>query len=523
MTCRAILHGTNEISVPLLLVRNGELTPRQCDHEFKDKTGDCPTCKANIENTDFSDGSLYTRAMATLRDRGMNVSYRRFGYGSNGGVEPWRVCTWAHPPGYWANIPFRDCSNVDTDTHRVHLEVIKRYYEKEYRAECGFTIKVEQRLRRPGDPPRPYSPDLAIYGPSNERVGAVEYQRSPEAYEKFAARDDLRRIEGWGFVSWWFDDTQPDPNNERQTVYTRSRAHRDHLILLGSRPIRCWVDPLTLKLQAEYGTAGELPANRRKRIERQIEKAELRECSTSEIVKLIETGPERELIKSCLQPLRPLNGSDLNFREDANYSIERERAIALAARQRQRRLEEQDRRHRKWEAKQRILDQIRLTVADLRSIGVAVHCEFSHANTTEQLADAVDALSRRLLGAKSERHVAIENARYAKQQSLKAEAADRQRKWDQLMEERKAAEEMQESLWAKRQQENERMEGFARWGVVPGTIGATVLWRRGKPFSGSIVKWHHERPVIQDHASGKTRWAFSKDDYQLEMPPRHDP
>ena len=54
---------------------------------------------------------------------------------------------------------------------------------------------------------------------------AVEYQRSREAYEKFCDRDDLRRSEGRA-ADWWFDDTQPKPDEER-TTYCRT-----HLALL---------------------------------------------------------------------------------------------------------------------------------------------------------------------------------------------------------------------------------------------------------------------------------------------------
>lgn len=67
MSCRAILHSTGKESIPLLLVRSGELTPRQCDHEFKGETGECPTCKAMIERTDLGDGGSYASAMLRLR------------------------------------------------------------------------------------------------------------------------------------------------------------------------------------------------------------------------------------------------------------------------------------------------------------------------------------------------------------------------------------------------------------------------------------------------------------------------
>ena len=393
MTCRAILHGTGQVSIPLLLVRSGQLTPRQCDHEFKGKTGDCPTCQANIANADLSSGSSYAQAMLLLQGRGVGVSYRRFGYGSTGSVEPWRVCSWAHPPGYWQDVPFKDCANPDTDTHRVHLEVIRRFYEKEFPPSQSFSIKVEQMLRKPGDPPRPYCPDLAIYGPSGERLVAVEYQRSFEAYEKFADRDDLRRSEGWAKVYWWFDDTRPDPEKPRRTVYDRSQQHRTHLILASSEPIRCWVDPYTLKLQAEYGTSGDLPPKRRRRVERHLEKADLAECSTADLFKQFEATPEEKIVKPYKAPLRALAGSDLNFREDLDYKLERERRFALAVVSRQRRLEEQDRRHREWTVKKPQLDRISRLTSSLRLKGFHFAPEFwSEHDDLDTLTKAADNL-----------------------------------------------------------------------------------------------------------------------------------
>lgn len=360
MTCRAILHSTGKESIPLLLVRSGELTPRQCDHEFEGQTGECPTCKAMIQRADLNDGSSFASAMLALRERGQSVTYRRFAYGLDGSVEPWRVCYWGHPPGYWDGVEFRDCQKASTNTHNVHLEVIKRYYEKQFKVEDGFTIKTEPRLRKPGDPPRPYSPDLAVYGPNDERMVAVEYQRSQESYGKFCDRDDLRRSEKWAAVDWWFDDTQLDPERERATVYTKSQMHRTHLALLSVPFFRCWVDHATLELKADYGSCGDLPPERKARIERKLEKAELAECSTAKIMQQIENGPEREIIKGYVAPLEAKPGSKLNFKKRIDYSLEREKRLALAVVARQKRLEEQDRQHREWEAKQQRLAKERL-------------------------------------------------------------------------------------------------------------------------------------------------------------------
>lgn len=348
MSCRAILHTTGKECIPLLLVRSGELTPRQCDHEFNGASGDCPSCKLQISHTDFSAGGSFADAMARLRDRGVGVSYRKFGYGNDGSVEPWRVCYWGHPPGYWNDVPFRDCQNADTDSHRVNLEVIRQRYLEQFRPEDGYEIKVEPRLRKPGEPPRPYSPDLAIYGPKGERMAAVEYQRSYEAFEKFLDRDQLRRSEGWKVVDWWLDNTNQNPEKPRITVYERSQMHRTYLSSISVRHYVCWVDLRTLKLQAEYGRCGNLPPERRARVERHIESAGLRECSTSKIMRDLESGPEWHIVKDYKDPIRPAAGTKLEFLEDLNYSITRERLLALAVINRQDRLAEQDRKHRAY-------------------------------------------------------------------------------------------------------------------------------------------------------------------------------
>jgi len=352
MSCRAILHGTNEESIPLLLVRSGQLTPRQCDHEFKGSTGECPTCAAMIARADLGGGGSFAAAMQKLKDRGQNVSYKKFAYGFDGAVEPWRVCYWGHPPGYWDGIQFRDCQNAATNAHSVHLAVIKKHYEKNFCPSKGYKVKVEERLRRPGDPPKPYSPDLAIYGPNGERLIAVEYQRSYESYEKFHDRDSLRRAEKWPAVDWWFDDTQPKPGVEKATVYIKSQEHRTHLALLKANFFRCWVDHNTLVLQAEQGRCGELPPARKKRIEKKIERASLSECSTYRAVKLLEGEPEAKTIKEYIEPYIARRGTELNFRNLFDYSLEREHALAKAVATRQKRLEEQDRVHREWATKQ---------------------------------------------------------------------------------------------------------------------------------------------------------------------------
>ena len=352
MSCRAILHETSQESIPLLLVRSGQLTPRQCDHEFKGKTGECPTCAAMIARADLSGGGSFAAAMQKLKDRGQSVSYRKFAYGLDGTVEPWRVCHWGHPPGYWDGVQFRDCQNPATNAHSVHLAVIKKHYEKDFRIEEGYKITVEERLRKPGDPPRPYSPDLAIYGPKGERLIAVEYQRSYESYEKFLDRDNLRRAENWAAVDWWLDDTQPKPGIEKATVYMKSQEHRTHLALLKVNFFRCWVDHNTLVLQAEQGRCGELPPARKKRVERKIEKTALSECSTYRAIKLLEGEPEEKIIKEYIEPYIAMPGVALNFRNLLNHSLEREHTLAQAVIARQKRLEEQDRSHRKqdsWE------------------------------------------------------------------------------------------------------------------------------------------------------------------------------
>lgn len=330
MSCRAILHSTGQESIPLQLVRLGELTPKQCDNHFQGLTGECPTCKAMIEMGDLDAGGSYAEALLSLKSRGQSVAYRRFGYGTLGSVDPWRVCYWGHPPGYWAGVGIKYCQNPSTDEHSVNLAVIRKFYEQKFSPAEGWIVKVEPKLRKMGDPPRPYSPDLAIYSPEGKRMIAVEYQRSYEPYEKFCDRDDLRRSEGWASVDWWFDDTRFNADDCRRTVYEKSEMHRTHLSALYAHHFRCWIDPVTLKMQAEYGRSGELPPRQRSKVDRHIDKVRLQECKTSELIKQVERLPEGKALAEYRHPLRPSVNSDLDFRADLEYSLERERRIALA-------------------------------------------------------------------------------------------------------------------------------------------------------------------------------------------------
>lgn len=454
MTCRALLHKDGSESIPLLLVRRGELTPRQCDHEFAGMTGDCPTCKAQSEAADMESGGTYAAGILLMRQRGFSVGYKRFGYGSTGNVEPWRVCYWGHPPGYWKDVPFRNCQNADTDTHTIALRIIREHYARQFKPDLGFTIKTEPRLRRPGDPPRPYSPDLAIYGPNNERMVAVEYQRSYEPYDRFVDRDSLRRSEGWAAVDWWYDDTQADPSNPRRTVYDKSQEHRTHLALLGVRLYRCWVDPDTLKLQAEPGRSGELPPKRHKRIERHLERSALRECSTAKLIQQLESTPEEVLIKDYKQPLRPSIGSSLNFLDDLSYSIERERRVAQAIVAQQKRLEEQDRRHREYESKRVVISQIRDLIYEFAVLDL---------DTSASCSWSIDRLEAELARIQSHRSQA-EKIWQQQQQELAAKLREQEaaRLQAQADADRQRQQQLDDHL---RVQEQARAEAYRRWEI----------------------------------------------------------
>lgn len=362
MTCRAILFSDGNEHIPALRVRTGELTAKQCDHEYKGERGECPTCKAMRESTDFADGGTFALAMA---QRDPVVTYRRFAY-QGLGVEPIRICGFGHFPGYWNDFTPGDCSSIDTETHRVNLLAIKRWYEKEME---GCAVKMEERLRKPGDPPQPYTPDLAVYGPRGERLVAVEYQRSYESFEKFEVRHRLRQSEGWA-VHWWFDDTRPLENPSQapwqgKTVYEKSQEHRVFLALVGADFYRCWVCPDTAKMQADYGACGDAPEDRKKRVAKKVETADLKECSIADMINSLEGQPEKALIKDFIKPRRvdqkpranPEHGVELML--DLAYSKERERKAAIAIMKMQDRLAEQDRRHREWVQKKKICEEIR--------------------------------------------------------------------------------------------------------------------------------------------------------------------
>jgi hypothetical protein len=256
-----------------------------------------------------------------------------------------------------------DCSNPDRETHRLNLMALKAFYEQWH---PGCKVIMEAVLRAPGDPPRAYSPDLSVVGSDGTRLVAVEYQRSREAYEKFADRDGLRLKEGWASVDWWLDDTQNDPDKPVRSVYDQSDMHRTHLAAMGRPIYRCWVDPFTFVMQYDYGCSGALPPSRRKRVEKHIERAELKDCSIAQAIRDLEGEPEEQLIKEIKHPLRarPEAGvqgpglAGVHPGLDLKYHLERERRVAEAVVARRSRLDEQDRRHREFGHKCRLVEEI---------------------------------------------------------------------------------------------------------------------------------------------------------------------
>jgi hypothetical protein len=340
---------------------------------------------AEHSRVDLEDGSSYAAAWIAMEAKGFDVAYRGFSY-SNGGSEPWRICFFGHPPNYWGELPPGACTKRSTDVHSVHLECIKAYYAQHFPADQGFTIKVEPHLRKPGDPPRPYSPDLAVFGPKGERMAAVEYQRSYEKYERFFDRDLLRRSEGWAAVDWWFDDTRDDPDSQKQTVYDRSQEHRTHLATIPVHQFRCWVDPVTLKFQGDYGRSGNLPARKINKIERKLETTEMRECSTAKVMRLIDgDDPEFGIIKEYREPLRA-RGTTIDFRADRDYSLERERRVAEAVQLKQARIEEEDRQRLEREHRLLLLTRIQTTAKTTSVLGEHGATNASHEWSTEELA-----------------------------------------------------------------------------------------------------------------------------------------
>lgn len=496
MTCRAILHRDGQEHIPALLVRTGKLSARQCDHEYKGEKGDCPTCKALLDGTDFSDGGSFALAMA---GKDPVVVYRSASYG-DGGTEPWRIPGFAHPGGYWGEMRCGDCSNPDRETHRVNLSAIKHFYEQQF---PGCRVLMEERLRAPGDPPRHYSPDLSVRGADGERLVAVEYQRSHESYDKFAERDDLRRSEDWKMVDWWFDDTQPHPPKQKRTVYERSDMHRTHLALMEVPFYRCWVDHVTYLMHAEYGRSGELPPNRRRRVEKHIEKAELKDCSIAAAMQALEGEPEEKLIQDVRQPIRAIAAQgvamDVAPFADLQHMLKREHAVAQAAVLRQKRLDEQDRQHREFSEKIRLLHAIgeaAYAVSVLEEAKTDAGSNWSIDQLEEELS--------RLEGLTEKAHQRREELAVAKRLAGEEGRNKHQAFLLQQQEEK---------------EDKERLQWENRWGVPVGTTGVGVRWQVGKSFIGVIDSWTRGRPVIRGNR-GQVQWASSPADYSVLGDPK---
>lgn len=432
MTCRAILHRDGQEHVPALLVRLGKLSARQCDHEYKGEQGDCPTCKAMLETTDFSDGGSFAAAMA---GRDPVVTYVGAAYGE-GGTEPFRIPHFAHPRNYWAGAGMKpgDCANPDRETHRLNLLALKFCYEQSY---SGCKVVMEARLRAPGDPPRDYSPDLAVFGANGERLVAVEYQRSREAYEKFADRDTLRMSEGWAAVDWWFDDTQDNPSKPARTVYDQSQRHRTHLALVGRPIYRCWVDPITFVMQADHGRCGDLPPERIRQVQKHIDRAKLSDCSIAQAIADLEGEPEERLIQEFKEPLRarPSEGVrglgilGVSPSRDLAYHLERERRVAEAVVARQARQDEEDRQERELNHKLQLAGEIRelsLSAAILGEQATTTACTSWTVASLEEERDRLaglqpEAALAREKQAEERRRVAQEQADQAEVERLRSQ------------------------------------------------------------------------------------------------------
>jgi hypothetical protein len=498
-----------------------------------------------LEATDFSDGSSFAAAMA---GKDPVVQYRRASYGE-GGTEPFRIPSFSHGPNYWAGVGMKsgDCSNPDRETHRLNLMALKAFYEQSH---PGCKVNMETRLRAPGDPPRDYSPDLAVIGIDGTRLVAVEYQRSREAYEKFADRDDLRLREGWACVDWWFDHTQNDPQKTVRTVYDQSEMHRTHLAAMGRPIYRCWVDPLTFVMQYDYGCSGDLPPGRRKRVEKHIERAELKNCSIAQAIRDLEGEPEEQLIKEIKHPLRarPQAGvqgpglAGVHPGLDLKYHLERERRVAEAAIARRSRLDEQDRLDREFGHKCRLSEEIHELAAAASVLGDRAITAANTSWTADELENERERLSglqweAELLLAERRResHELLQRAESQRKQKeeeslaeQRADAAARAEAWQleqQRIREEQAKQWAQAEEWRRAElqlrQEQEAEEAKRaweqRWGVPIGSTGIAVSWRRGIHFTGQITRWANERPVIEGFAGKKAqlRWAFTPDDYIL--------
>jgi hypothetical protein len=147
-------------------------------------------------------------------------------------------------------------------------------------------------------------------------------------------------------------------------------------------------------------------------------------------------------------------GSSLEFFDDLTYSIERERRVAQAIVAQQKRLEEQDRRHREYETKRILLSQIRDLISEFAVLDLDTSASCSWPT------DQLEAELARIQGYPSQ----AERIWQQQQQKLAIKLREQEaaRLQAQAEEDRLRQQQLDDYL---RAQEQARAEAFRQWEI----------------------------------------------------------
>jgi hypothetical protein len=536
MTFRAILDDGKEHK-PVLLLLTGQMTPKQIDKEYTKKCGLCPDCEGFFALNDQGDSSTYAAAMAG-KDR--TVAYRR-GHYLSGTDDLLTQMHFAHKKGYLLSglAPCSRCT-LRQLIHQEAVEAIAHQYRKDMPK--GFRVDAECQFVKPGTPPETYRPDIVVFNAFEGRHTCIEYQRSPEAFESFVHRHELRGSE-WGNVIWFFDERIWERNSTCQA--------RDWLFDNGQTFYKCWVDEDTMQLQVEEGTFATAVVKEVKG-KRRLKKFVPKICSIADIVNeyLLATGQEqdgnRERTRQQEEPLKADRLQGFNLVEKSEADRVKTQALFESLKRQKAEREETERRRREYGARVGRLERIQSAAAYAAVLGEVATTQATFHWSIEDL-DAecarLDGLQHEAAMAhaviKRERELAEAEAaeaamavRLAEQQA-QAVIDEEQRviaaqRHQELMDARRREAEDRDAQrareWLARQNEakeresreraaREQASALAKWGFPVGTTGVQVRWERGTSFLGFISSWYTGRPVIKNLANGNTRIAYDGSDY----------
>lgn len=327
----------------------GEMTPRQIDKEYCGAIGQCPDCERYLAATDLSSGGTIAAAIATaIANKDRRVKYRRGVY-AGGTEELLSQMHFKHAAGYLQNgLAPCNCKSRNQLIHTEAVEAIAHQYRKD--SPEGFKVDAECQFVKPGTPPEMYRPDIVVLNQFGGKHTCIEYQRSPEPFDKFVHRHELRGSE-WGAVVWFFDDK----------IWNRKSTceARDWLFDNGQTFYRCWVDEATLQLQVEEGTFA--TAVVKKAGEKRLRKFVPRKCSEADIINeyLLATGQEtngrQERQRERHEPPRADRLQGFNLVEQSESDRKKTRELFETLKRQKAEREEKERQYREWVTRQKLL------------------------------------------------------------------------------------------------------------------------------------------------------------------------